>query len=208
MRFPEFKQWMFFFFQAEDGIRDHCVTGVQTCALPILKDEAQVAPQVGDRRRAQGREILAVDEHCAAVGALDRGDQLEERRLAGTGVAGEEKHLPRFDREADQSERLESPGIALADLAERDNGHAAGQSRSAETNSSAANGRRSSLPSPTPMNRSGRGRCRAIAHTTPPLAVPSSLVRISPVRPSASSKALTWLSAFWPVLASSTSHTS
>src|SRR3712207_7386422 len=27
---------LFFFFQAEDGIRDHCVTGVQTCALPIL----------------------------------------------------------------------------------------------------------------------------------------------------------------------------
>src|SRR5438034_7183038 len=27
----------FFFFQAEDGIRDHCVTGVQTCALPISK---------------------------------------------------------------------------------------------------------------------------------------------------------------------------
>src|SRR5438034_7697111 len=27
--------FMFFFFQAEDGIRDHCVTGVQTCALPI-----------------------------------------------------------------------------------------------------------------------------------------------------------------------------
>src|SRR5260221_10705308 len=26
---------IFFFFQAEDGIRDHCVTGVQTCALPI-----------------------------------------------------------------------------------------------------------------------------------------------------------------------------
>src|SRR5476649_1167901 len=25
----------FFYFQAEDGIRDHCVTGVQTCALPI-----------------------------------------------------------------------------------------------------------------------------------------------------------------------------
>src|SRR5438034_3327415 len=24
-----------FFFQAEDGIRAHCVTGVQTCALPI-----------------------------------------------------------------------------------------------------------------------------------------------------------------------------
>src|ERR671923_2830873 len=26
----------FFFFQAEDGIRDDLVTGVQTCALPIL----------------------------------------------------------------------------------------------------------------------------------------------------------------------------
>src|SRR5690606_41973734 len=30
-----------FFFQAEDGIRDFHVTGVQTCALPILKPEAQ-----------------------------------------------------------------------------------------------------------------------------------------------------------------------
>src|SRR5690625_6266564 len=27
---------VFFFFQAEDGIRDGHVTGVQTCALPIL----------------------------------------------------------------------------------------------------------------------------------------------------------------------------
>src|SRR5256885_7235505 len=27
---------IFFFFQAEDGIRDYKVTGVQTCALPIL----------------------------------------------------------------------------------------------------------------------------------------------------------------------------
>src|SRR5256885_7726817 len=26
---------LFFFFQAEDGIRDYKVTGVQTCALPI-----------------------------------------------------------------------------------------------------------------------------------------------------------------------------
>src|SRR5205085_6387596 len=29
----------FFFFQAEDGIRDLTVTGVQTCALPISGDE-------------------------------------------------------------------------------------------------------------------------------------------------------------------------
>ena len=27
--------FVFFFFQAEDGIRDTSVTGVQTCALPI-----------------------------------------------------------------------------------------------------------------------------------------------------------------------------
>src|SRR2546425_8908846 len=31
---------IFFFFQAEDGIRDKLVTGVQTCALPILIDDA------------------------------------------------------------------------------------------------------------------------------------------------------------------------
>src|SRR2546430_8520819 len=29
--------WYFFFFQAEDGIRDLTVTGVQTCALPIWR---------------------------------------------------------------------------------------------------------------------------------------------------------------------------
>src|SRR5256885_11286131 len=29
---------VFFFFQAEDGIRDYKVTGVQTCALPICAD--------------------------------------------------------------------------------------------------------------------------------------------------------------------------
>src|SRR3989441_6729294 len=28
--------FLFFFFQAEDGIRDKLVTGVQTCALPIF----------------------------------------------------------------------------------------------------------------------------------------------------------------------------
>src|SRR5260370_1109817 len=31
----------FFFFQAEDGIRDSSVTGVQTCALPIYTSELQ-----------------------------------------------------------------------------------------------------------------------------------------------------------------------
>src|SRR5687767_15915288 len=34
--------FFFFFFQAEDGIRDKLVTGVQTCALPILLNGADV----------------------------------------------------------------------------------------------------------------------------------------------------------------------
>src|SRR5437660_7256075 len=34
----------FFFFQAEDGIRDGHVTGVQTCALPILPLEVRGLP--------------------------------------------------------------------------------------------------------------------------------------------------------------------
>src|SRR5256884_6428350 len=33
----------FFFFQAEDGIRDVAVTGVQTCALPIYRYEATMS---------------------------------------------------------------------------------------------------------------------------------------------------------------------
>src|SRR2546421_4763769 len=47
----------FFFFQAEDGIRDLIVTGVQTCALPISREvrarEAgpaeQIEPRIGTR---------------------------------------------------------------------------------------------------------------------------------------------------------------
>src|SRR6266852_7133594 len=35
---------LFFFFQAEDGIRDATVTGVQTCALPIFFNSTVVAP--------------------------------------------------------------------------------------------------------------------------------------------------------------------
>mgnify|MGYP000282330052 CR=1 FL=1 len=38
MRFPQLLL-NYFFFQAEDGIRDFHVTGVQTCALPIYKPE-------------------------------------------------------------------------------------------------------------------------------------------------------------------------
>src|SRR3989440_7601416 len=57
----------FFFFQAEDGIRDLIVTGVQTCALPIY-----------DRGRRLGRETRGHDELC------DRG--------AGTGARAGDLH--------------------------------------------------------------------------------------------------------------------
>src|SRR5438034_10650408 len=51
----------FFFFQAEDGIRDHCVTGVQTCALPI---------SVGDDKVFYGRLDGVVVALNAATGAV------------------------------------------------------------------------------------------------------------------------------------------
>src|SRR5215213_10860448 len=38
----------FFFFQAEDGIRDWSVTGVQTCALPICRIEWNVTARTGE----------------------------------------------------------------------------------------------------------------------------------------------------------------
>src|SRR2546430_11007785 len=43
-----------FFFQAEDGIRDLTVTGVQTCALPIF-GQVQIGQHVGQ----EGEEVVA-----------------------------------------------------------------------------------------------------------------------------------------------------
>src|SRR4030066_346646 len=46
----------FFFFQAEDGIRDSSVTGVQTCALPILlASGSYVYNSTKDKRERIGR---------------------------------------------------------------------------------------------------------------------------------------------------------
>src|SRR5258708_14979766 len=45
-----------FFFQAEDGIRDDLVTGVQTCALPICRVEGRhLAPHLLDATLHQAR---------------------------------------------------------------------------------------------------------------------------------------------------------
>src|SRR5260370_7726028 len=76
----------FFFFQAEDGIRDSSVTGVQTCALPILGVSEQPTSVSADGlaswndavRRAERGDTVAViahGEHVADVvpsGELDR----------------------------------------------------------------------------------------------------------------------------------------
>src|SRR5476649_1582228 len=48
-----------FFFQAEDGIRDHGVTGVQTCALPI--SPRRPGPATGSRSRARLQPVRRDD---------------------------------------------------------------------------------------------------------------------------------------------------
>src|SRR5690349_23646752 len=66
-----------FFFQAEDGIRDLYVTGVQTCALPILvggTDSGRAAADVAPR------SPVACDR-CRPPGAACIGVRSEERRV-------------------------------------------------------------------------------------------------------------------------------
>src|SRR3989442_10105426 len=55
----------FFFFQAEDGIRDADVTGVQTCALPIFA--ASVAAGAGAQQRREGPCAADVKKFCGDV---------------------------------------------------------------------------------------------------------------------------------------------
>src|SRR5260370_12743185 len=56
----------FFFFQAEDGIRDSSVTGVQTCALPIFDALRKLRPAgllfAADGRRGAGPFAAARSE--------------------------------------------------------------------------------------------------------------------------------------------------
>src|SRR2546421_2992776 len=86
--------FVFFFFQAEDGIRDLIVTGVQTCALPISLEAAQCRGELillsaGDPR-LDGLEIprllgdLALGQVVGArqrQGADQRDVRSEERRV-------------------------------------------------------------------------------------------------------------------------------
>src|SRR5205823_9786929 len=50
-----------FFFQAEDGIRDKLVTGVQTCALPICLAKVR-RQKAHDRHEELGREVGSEEE--------------------------------------------------------------------------------------------------------------------------------------------------
>src|SRR5688572_31693055 len=80
----------FFFFQAEDGIRDLTVTGVQTCALPIfqravaaLRDRLDVDAVRDDVPGAPGAERSWRAALVGLVGALPRSS---EAALAVGGV--------------------------------------------------------------------------------------------------------------------------
>src|SRR2546425_9774991 len=71
-----FKVLFFFFFQAEDGIRDKLVTGVQTCALPIsrpLRSAAALRRRETFRlwTRAIGVRPARVREHQDGVGGVN-----------------------------------------------------------------------------------------------------------------------------------------
>src|SRR2546421_6707624 len=83
----------FFFFQAEDGIRDLIVTGVQTCALPISQAALPPSGPGGgfpDRKRfdapgpLRGRRacLPAVPGHAGGEqGGGKQEDRSEERRV-------------------------------------------------------------------------------------------------------------------------------
>src|SRR6266536_4097346 len=71
---------LFFFFQAEDGIRDPLVTGVQTCALPISRRPSQCRKPTRWRR-------------CRLVGGRRCGPQA--RRSESRPSAGRAQPAPR-----------------------------------------------------------------------------------------------------------------
>src|SRR5207245_8203391 len=68
----------FFFFQAEDGIRDATVTGVQTCALPISFEvmEAFGAPvaYVSDGRNGGADRTLSAAAEIGRASCRERGE--------------------------------------------------------------------------------------------------------------------------------------
>src|SRR5207249_8475045 len=95
----------FFFFQAEDGIRDRNVTGVQTCALPI-SPQGGPSDQDGSRAEREGLEDIrspsdpAVHEYLGApVHRLhDLGEGIERGRRAVQLPRSEERRVGKEGR--------------------------------------------------------------------------------------------------------------
>src|SRR5207253_4745009 len=73
----EMMMCLFFFFQAEDGIRDGHVTGVQTCALPISAAKEMLGRQVGSITVSQvivSEMVPHKEEYYAAVKSTREGE--------------------------------------------------------------------------------------------------------------------------------------
>src|SRR2546422_7720350 len=68
---------VFFFFQAEDGIRDVAVTGVQTCALPISCGSSRA------RQPSASRHVQANRSSCCGRAKTPRGLEMPQDRKAG-----------------------------------------------------------------------------------------------------------------------------
>src|SRR5690554_7682005 len=80
-----------FFFQAEDGIRDADVTGVQTCALPIY-EAVQIAAGAIDPRRV----TKPLAGHFEKAGVTPRRHVVEIRTAdAATYTLGQELEIGR-----------------------------------------------------------------------------------------------------------------
>src|SRR5690606_40322448 len=74
--------YCFFFFQAEDGIRDFHVTGVQTCALPIYAEIVDQAILI--QHLAEGQHIAGLYSLAVMLFACDPQPDDEIRRGTGT----------------------------------------------------------------------------------------------------------------------------
>src|SRR2546430_7294946 len=103
----------FVFFQAEDGIRDLTVTGVQTCALPILARAGECAEQREDvAPQGAGREarVAHTDETRPDHGECDTPGFGARRMLAQPGRrdAPGEDGLERHERSEEHTSELQS----------------------------------------------------------------------------------------------------
>src|SRR5256885_4710464 len=81
----------FFFFQAEDGIRDYKVTGVQTCALPICDPPPDPFPGAGPRQPTTRLRDIRMAERTTRLGATTRGAEPDDARIPQRGPSRSEE---------------------------------------------------------------------------------------------------------------------